>query len=227
MGQAATALAHRINNLMGIVPVSAREALRSLTKLEMADSERLWIEANLERIERNAQFILKLSEALFRPFKDSGPAARQDVNHLLDEALEAADLPDEIEVSQTFEKKLPLVDCSLLLVDIFLELITNARKAMEDREQRRLHLSTHSDQDDAGFWVIVEIKDTGRGITSEQMRHLWNMFKQSEDGLGFGLWWLRTFIERQGGSIKCHSEPDKGSVFVVRLPAATGQQSSM
>jgi len=227
MGQAATALAHRINNLMGIVPVSAREALRSLTKLEMADSERLWIEANLERIERNAQFVLKLSEALFRPFKDSGPAARQDVNHLLDEALEAADLPDEIEVSQTFEKKLPLVDCSLLLVDIFLELITNARKAMEDREQRRLHLSTHSDQDDAGFWVIVEIKDTGRGITSEQMRHLWNMFKQSEDGLGFGLWWLRTFIERQGGSIKCHSEPDKGSVFVVRLPAATGQQSSM
>ena len=227
MGQAATALAHRINNLMGIVPVSAREALRSLTKLEMADSERLWIEANLERIERNAQFILKLSEALFRPFKDSGPAARQDVNHLLDEALEAADLPDEIEVSQTFEKKLPLVDCSLLLVDIFLELITNARKAMEDREQRRLHLSTHSDQDDAGFWVIVEIKDTGRGITSEQMRHLWNMFKQSEDGLGFGLWWLRTFIERQGGSIKCHSEPDKGSVFVVRLPTATGQQSSM
>jgi signal transduction histidine kinase len=227
MGQAATALAHRINNLMGIVPVSAREALRSLTKLEMANSERLWIEANLERIERNAQFILKLSEALFRPFKDSGPAARQDVNHLLDEALEAADLPDEIEVSQTFEKKLPLVDCSLLLVDIFLELITNARKAMEDREQRRLHLSTHSDQDDAGFWVIVEIKDTGRGITSEQMRHLWNMFKQSEDGLGFGLWWLRTFIERQGGSIKCHSEPDKGSVFVVRLPTATGQQSSM
>ncbi len=227
MGQAATALAHRINNLMGIVPVSAREALRSLTKLEMADSERLWIEANLERIERNAQFVLKLSEALFRPFKDSGPAARQDVNHLLDEALEAADLPDEIEVSQTFEKKLPLVDCSLLLVDIFLELITNARKAMEDREQRRLHLSTHSDQDDAGFWVIVEIEDTGRGITAEQMRHLWNMFKQSEDGLGFGLWWLRTFIERQGGSIKCHSEPDKGSVFVVRLPAATGKQSSM
>jgi GAF domain-containing protein len=44
MGQAATALAHRINNLMGIVPVSARETLRSLSKLETTDSERLWIE---------------------------------------------------------------------------------------------------------------------------------------------------------------------------------------
>jgi len=227
MGQAATALAHRINNLMGIVPVSARETMRSLTQLEMADSERLWIEANLERIERNAQFVLKLSEALFRPFKDSGPAAPLDVNHLLDEALEAADLPDKIEVIRTFEKKLPVVNCSLLLVDIFLELITNARKAMEDRDQRRLQVSTRSDQDDAGLWVIVEIKDTGRGIFPQQMMHLWNMFQQSEDGLGFGLWWLRTFIERQGGSIKCHSEPHKGSAFVVRLPAAIGRQSSL
>ena len=218
MGQAATALAHRINNLMGIVPVSARETLRSLSKLETPDSERLWIEGNLKRIERNAQFVLKLSEALFRPFKDSGPTARLDVNRLLDEALEAADLPDKIEVSRNFEKNLPMVNCSLLLVDIFLELITNARKAMEDRDQRQLHLSTRSDQDDAGLRVIVEIKDSGRGIAPGQMVHLWKMFQQSENGLGFGLWWLRTFIERQGGSIECHSKPDNGARFIVRLP---------
>jgi len=225
MGQAATALAHRINNLMGIVPVSARETLRSMTKLDIAGSERRWIEANLERIERNAQFVLKLSDALFRPFKDSGPAARLDVNRLLDEALEAADLPNNIELGRSFEKNLPPVNCSLLLVDIFLELITNARKAMEGRDQRRLQVNTRSDQDDAGLWVIVEIKDTGKGISADQMAHLWKMFQQSEDGLGFGLWWLRTFIERQGGSIRCHSEPEKGSAFVVRLPAAIGRQS--
>jgi signal transduction histidine kinase len=195
--------------------------------LKIDDSERRWIEANIERIERNARFVLKLSDALFKPFKDSGPAARLDVNHLLDEALEAADLPDKIEVSRNFEKNLPTVNCSLLLVDIFLELITNARKAMEDRNQGRLWLSTCSDQDDAGLWVTVKIKDSGRGISPEQMLHLWNMFQQSENGLGFGLWWLRTFIERQGGSIKCHSEAGKGSDFVVRLPAAFGGQSSM
>jgi signal transduction histidine kinase len=198
MGQAATALAHRINNLMGIVPVSARETLRSLSKLETTDSERLWI-------------------------KDSGPTARLDVNHLLNEALEAADLPDKIEVSRNFEKKLPLVSCSLLLVDIFLELITNASKAMEDRDRRQLQVRTRSDQDDAGHWVVVEIKDTGRGIPPGQMVHLWKMFQQSENGLGFGLWWLRTFIERQGGSIECHSKPDDGARFIVRLPASSGK----
>jgi signal transduction histidine kinase len=225
MGQAATALAHRINNLMGIVPVSAKETLRALSKLEISDSERLWIEANLERIERNAQFVLKLSDALFRPFKDSGSASRLNVNRLLEEALEASDPTDNIEISQNFEKNLPPVNCSLLLLDIFLELITNALKAMEGRSQQLLQISTRSEQDDAGPWVIAEIRDTGKGISPEQMMHLWKMFQQSEDGLGFGLWWLRTFIERQGGSIKCHSEPDKGSVFVVRLPAAVDRQS--
>lgn len=224
MGQAATALAHRINNLMGIVPVSARETMRSLAKLEAPDSERLWIEGNLERIERNARFVLKLSEALFRPFKHSGPTARLDVNHLLDEALVAADLSEQIEVIRDFEKQLPMVNCSLLLLDIFLELITNARKAMEDQDQPRLQVRTRSNQDDAGLWVVVEIKDTGRGIPAGQMVHLWDMFQQSEDGLGFGLWWLRTFIERQGGSIKCHSEPGKGAAFFVRLPASIGRE---
>jgi two-component system NtrC family sensor kinase len=198
-----------------------------MAKLEIADSERKWIEANLERIERNAQFVLKLSDALFKPFKDSGPAAQLDVNRLLDEALEAADLPDTIEVGRSFGKNLPPVNCSLLLVDIFLELITNAHKAMEGRDQRLLQVNTRLDQDDAGFWVIVEIKDTGKGIAPDQMAHLWKMFQQSEDGLGFGLWWLRTFIERQGGSIKCHSEPHKGSAFIVRLPAAFGKPSSL
>jgi len=122
---------------------------------------------------------------------------------------------------------LPMVNCSLLLLDIFLELITNARKAMEDQDQPRLQVSTRSNQDDAGLWVVVEIKDTGRGIPAGQMVHLWDMFQQSEDGLGFGLWWLRTFIERQGGSIKCHSELGKGAAFFVRLPAAIGREQAV
>jgi signal transduction histidine kinase len=224
MGQAATALAHRINNLMGIVPVSANETMRSLAKIEMPDSERRWIEANLGRIERNAQFVLKLSDALFKPFKDSGPPTRLDVKHLLNEALESADLPAEIKVTRNFKENLPKVNCSLLLVDIFLELIINARNAMQSSTYQQLQVSTHTEKDDSGIWVVAEISDTGRGIPADQMAHLWKMFQHSDAGLGFGLWWLRTFIERQGGSIECHSDLGKGATFTVRLPAVNHGQ---
>jgi len=218
MGQAATALAHRINNLMGIVPISAGETLRSLENIEIPDAERRWIESNLRRIQRNARFILKLSDALFRPFKDSGAPARLNVNQLLNEALESADLPAAIDVVREFEKDIPPVECSLLLIDVFLELITNAQKAMENKSRQRLAVRTYVQQDVAGTWVVVVISDTGRGLTPDQMAHLWSMFQQSREGIGFGLWWLRTFIERQGGSITCRSEPGEGASFTVRLP---------
>jgi signal transduction histidine kinase len=73
-----------------------------------------------------------------------------------------------------------------------------------------------------GRWVVVEISDSGRGISAERMPHLWDMFQQSPNGLGFGLWWLRTFILRQGGTIECTSREGTGATFIVRLPAVNG-----
>ncbi len=222
MGQAATALAHRINNLIGIVPASAAEVRRALLKLEMSQADRAWIEANLDRIERNGRFVLRLADALFRPFQESSPRARFDVNRLLKEALQAANLPADVEVIRDYGESLPEVESSSLLVDIFLELLTNAGKAMEDQPRKRLTMRTGEEVDDLDRWVVIEISDTGRGITAEQMTHLWDMFAQSADGLGFGLWWVRTFIERQGGTIGCDSELGAGATFTVRLPAYSG-----
>jgi signal transduction histidine kinase len=223
MGQAATALAHRINNLVGIVPASAAEVRRSLSQLEIPPGEAAWIEANLDRIDRNATFVLRLANALFRPFQEPGPMATFDVNRLLNEALQAANLPPEVQVICEFEQPLPLVESNSLLVDIFLELITNARKAMAGRPVQRLQLRTRAEGEQAEPWVAIEISDTGVGIAPEQMAHLWTMFKPtagwgSETGTGFGLWWVQTFIERHGGTIACESRPGAGATFAVRLP---------
>ncbi len=218
MGQAATALAHRINNLIGILPASADEIQRCLEDTRMGDGDRLWVEANLNRIQRNARFILRLSDALFRPFKEAGPAGRFNVNRLLNEALESADLPIKLRVRRNYDPNLPDVESSPLLVDIFLELMTNAKKAMEGSQQQTLTLETRSEEDPGGRSVLVDIRDSGRGFSPEQLERMWEMFQQSRNGLGFGLWWIRTFIERQGGTIDCTSSPGAGAVFTLRLP---------
>ncbi len=218
MGQAATALAHRINNLIGIVPASAAEIRRALSTLDLPQTDRAWIEANLDRIERNGQFILRLADALFRPFQEPGPRARFDVNLLLNEALQAANLPPDIQVIRDYGQDLPELESSSLLVDIFLELITNSRNALTGESRKWLEVRTRAETEETGKWVTIEISDTGRGITPDQLTHLWDMFKPSPDGLGFGLWWVRTFIERQGGTISCDSKPEAGATFTVRLP---------
>jgi signal transduction histidine kinase len=226
MGQAATALAHRINNLMGLVPASAGEIRRTLADIQMSEADRAWIEANLDRIERNGRFILRLSNALFRPFQEPGPPVRFDANRLLNEALQAANLPPSIEVIRDYGDDLLPVESSSLLVDIFLELITNARKAMEGQPRQYLNIRSRLEVDETGAWIIVEVGDTGRGILPDQMAHLWDMFQASAEGLGFGLWWVRTFIERQGGTMACDTRPGEGTTFSVRLPACTGPELS-
>jgi signal transduction histidine kinase len=225
MGQAATALAHRINNLIGIVPACANEIRRTVAGVEMAQADQEWIVANLDRIEHNGRFILRLSDALFRPFQEPGPRVRFDVNRLLNEALQAANLPPDVQVLRDYGQNLPEVESNSLLVDIFLELITNARKAMQDQPRKWLEVRSRVASDETGPWVVIEVSDTGLGLTAEQMAHMWSMFKQSADGFGFGLWWVRTFIERQGGTIACASEPKAGATFTVRLPPYAGVES--
>ncbi|MBW1696094.1 MAG: GAF domain-containing protein [Deltaproteobacteria bacterium] len=219
MGQAATSLAHRINNIIGTLPASANEVRRTLTAAKVADEDRKWIDANLSRIERNSGFILKLVDALFRPFKEAGPLRRLDVNQLLNEALGGAELPSVFEVLRDFESDLPKVESNALLVDIFLELIVNAKKAMQSTAVKQLRIQSRSEVRDGSRWVVVVISDTGNGIPPERMANMWEMFQQSKNGLGFGLWWLRTFIVRQGGMIDCTSKQGEGTTFTVRLPA--------
>jgi len=217
MGQTAAALAHRINNLIGVVPASAAEVRRTLVGVALDPTDREWVESNVGRIERNAQFVLRLTSALFRPFQESGHQAWFEVGRLLDDAVEAAGLGPGVEVVRDYAPGLPAVESSSLLVDVFLELMTNARRAMEGRLVKRLSLSTHCEEDAGGRRVVVQIGDSGRGIAPERMAHLWDMFKPSPDGLGFGLWWVKTFVDRQGGEIECQSRVGAGTTFRIVL----------
>jgi CheY-like chemotaxis protein len=72
----------------------------------------------------------------------------------------------------------------------------------------------------------VAITDTGVGIASQTLPHVFDMFMQAEavggrtrSGLGIGLTLARKLVEMHGGRLTAHSEGvGKGSTFVVHLP---------
>jgi signal transduction histidine kinase/CheY-like chemotaxis protein len=73
--------------------------------------------------------------------------------------------------------------------------------------------------------VIFRMRDTGIGMTPEQLSRVFEAFSQAEEttardygGTGLGLAITKQFCEILGGSIRCESEPGIGSVFEVRLP---------
>lgn len=70
--------------------------------------------------------------------------------------------------------------------------------------------------------VEICIKDTGKGIAKEDIKHIFDRFYQvrnsNKDGTGIGLAIVKAFIELQGGTAKVESEVGKGSEFTITLP---------
>jgi len=80
---------------------------------------------------------------------------------------------------------------------------------------------------DDGTTIRFTTKDTGVGITSEDMQRLFTegghgaeSTKVNVDSTGFGLYIVKNIIEAHGGTVRAESEgKDKGSTFIVELPA--------
>ena len=70
--------------------------------------------------------------------------------------------------------------------------------------------------------VEICIKDTGKGIAKEDIKHIFDRFYQvrnsNKDGTGIGLAIVKAFTELQGGTAKVESEVGKGSEFAIILP---------
>ena len=79
-------------------------------------------------------------------------------------------------------------------------------------------------------WIVFEVRDTGIGMTPEQMDRLFQTFSQADastsrkyGGTGLGLVISRRLSRLMGGDITAESVEGQGSTFTVRLPAAVGE----
>lgn len=69
-------------------------------------------------------------------------------------------------------------------------------------------------------YVLVEISDTGSGISKENIGKIFNpFFTTKADGIGLGLSICSRLMEENGGKIDVVSEIDKGTTFILALPA--------
>jgi signal transduction histidine kinase len=106
------------------------------------------------------------------------------------------------------------------LAQVFMNLLNNAAKYTD--HGGRIWLTAERQ----GGKVVVIVKDTGIGIASDRLPHLFDMFYQvehavdrAEGGLGIGLMLVRRLVEMHGGTVEARSKGSgKGSEFLVCLP---------
>ncbi len=78
-------------------------------------------------------------------------------------------------------------------------------------------------------WAWLAVADEGPGIAPEHQQRIFDRFyrvdkgrSRGAGGSGLGLSIVRDIVAAQGGAVRLHSEPERGSTFVIWLPAGTG-----
>jgi signal transduction histidine kinase len=115
------------------------------------------------------------------------------------------------------------------LKQILLNLLSNACKFTKAGEVK---LAARKVSNGSSF-VEFAVSDTGIGMTAEQQAKLFAEFSQADastaqhfGGTGLGLAITRKLARMMGGDVAVTSEPGKGSVFTVRLPAHAAERAA-
>jgi PAS domain S-box-containing protein len=117
----------------------------------------------------------------------------------------------------------PVVTDPMRLRQVLLNLLGNAAKFTEKGDVT-LEVEPESGADEP--WVAFRVRDSGIGMSPEQMDRLFQTFSQADasttrkyGGSGLGLAISRRLCRMMGGDVTVESSPGTGSVFTVRLPA--------
>ena len=228
LGEMATGISHELNQPLSVIKTASSFLKRKVDKKEPIQDEilRTMAEEMDSQVDRASKIINHMRE-----FGRKSEVKRENVqvNAALGKALEIFIQQlklREIEVVKEFEADLPPIQAdSNRLEQVFINLLINARDAIEEKweqtehrgESKEIFLKTSSGD---GI-VTIEIKDTGNGIPEAVRDKIFEPFfttKELGRGTGLGLSISYGIVQDYGGIIKVETREGKGSNFIIEFP---------
>ncbi|MEA1970291.1 MAG: ATP-binding protein, partial [Thermodesulfobacteriota bacterium] len=217
VGQLSAGIAHEVRNPLSSIKMSL-QILEKRMQPEGNDSKRFQI------ARREVEHLEKLVNDLLLYAKPSEPDKRpSDIKNILDHALamtEKSVSGKNVRVEMDIAKDLPPLDADpAMLEQAFLNIYLNAIDAME--EGGKLSISARK----TDGRVLVEVRDNGCGISSEDMPHIFNpFFTKKKYGTGLGLTQIKKIIDLHQGTITISSKEGKGTSVAMTFPTKALQQ---
>ncbi|MFO0898615.1 MAG: HAMP domain-containing sensor histidine kinase [Pirellulales bacterium] len=199
-----------------LLDAPAMEEQRTREYLQLISTENL----RLSRLIENFLVFSRLSRG-----KQTFDFRRLEPQAVVDAALAAVrerfDQPGCTLTAQV-DRELPAVRGDFdALVTVLVNLLDNAYKYTGESKQVALRCWTEAGQ------MCFAVRDNGQGMTRRVARRAFDRFYQGDQrlargvgGCGLGLSIVQAFVAAHGGQVSVDSEPDHGSTFTVRLPAA-------
>jgi signal transduction histidine kinase len=217
---ATAAMAHELRQPLTAIGSSVAAGSNWLKRVP-PDLEQVRVSlASIEAANQRAADIIASVRDLFKKRVDHRTMIRVDevarqVLNLVQQDL----ILKEVSVSTEFDVDLPKVDADrTLLQQVILNLVKNSIDAMEVKAPgtRRLRLATSLIGQSS---VVLHIKDSGPGITSENTDRVFDpFFTTKPSGMGLGLSICRTIVEDHHGQLRLAKTDSDGCLFEIVLP---------
>ena len=228
LGEMATGVAHELNQPLSVIKTASSFMKKKVQKGEAIKNKIL--QTLSEEIDSHVDRASKIINHM-REFGRKSEVIKEKVkiNEVLNKAIEIFSQQlklREIEVVEELEEDLPAVLAdSNRLEQVFINLLINARDAIEDRLEKSVHkniekkifLTTSSSED----MVVIEIKDTGAGIPKSILDKIYEPFfttKEVGTGTGLGLSISYGIVQDYDGTIKVETQEGEGSTFIIQFP---------
>lgn len=233
LGTLASGVAHELNQPLAIIRAIAQQNLETLRKGALTPESHHTLEEDLEIVERQtarmSQIILHLRTFARKPKAVQDPVSLNEVAQnaliLLREQLRQRG----IQLIESYTEPLPpVMGEANALEQIVINLLTNARDALENVPDAEIRIWTQVQEQEGATWVLLGIADNGPGVPEEIRAQIFDPFFTTKDpnkGTGLGLSISLEIAQKHKGTLQL--EPtERGACFVLKLPASQAQRTA-
>lgn len=232
LGLMAAGMAHEINQPLNVIQICADFFLKMLKKGKTIPEEDLRSMANniIDNVARatgiikHVRHFARQSDVVTSKVNINAPI--EDVFKVLGHQIKV----HQIELDLNLSTDIPYVMADHnRLEQVFINLVTNAVDAMDDKAKlpehksmvKRLEIKTYTENNK----VAVAVTDNGIGMSKEVQNKLFEPFfttKETDKGTGLGVSISYGIIKDYEGTIDLESEAGKGTTFILKFPAING-----
>ena len=225
VGRTASGIVHEINN-----PLSVINEISGWMEVVVSDSEglnendRAELKTCIAKLGEQTNRCRNIARNMLGFVRGTGPSADSfDLHELLKNSVSFL-FPElkskDIEVLFDFvEGPLRMHSEARMLEQVFVNLLTNAIHAIEEKGERAGHICIGTRLEERS--VVISFTDNGIGIAPGDQKKIYELFfttKPSGKGTGLGLPICRKIVRKLGGDIHVENSSCEGATFVVRIP---------
>jgi C4-dicarboxylate-specific signal transduction histidine kinase len=225
LGELTTGVAHELNNPLNNIGLYVGNVIDRIQMGELtSENARGDLEKAMDQVRKATEIISHL-----RTFGRAAPVTFEAVD--VDEVIERAlSLMQEQLRLRAIDVDLDLCPDELVvhgspiqLEQVFINLLTNARDALDDvpEERKKIRIVSSLERDR----ISIVFQDTGPGIPAELAKRVFDPFfttKEVGTGTGLGLSITYSIVKEHGGEISLSTTPGGGATFTVEVPVFSG-----